>query len=294
MTYMLVVILHDLSRLPALLAAWKRIGVPGITLMHSIGGSQAETWLSKLGLGGLSRLFEHNEELHQRMLISVISDEQLLELAISEADQVIGGFDRPHSGILFAVPISRALGIRKRSSAAQVDEVTKADEEKLLTIDCGTPVADIVHVMDLQAVTVQADVPLQSVVEQMLARPRVHLACVINREQRLIGLIDVASLADALFFTILPEEFLSEITDLDQVMDYAERTHVRLAEDLMRMPVWVKMDDSMEKAFHLMHEHRLTGLPVIDDHYHVIGYINLLELMAVCLRDQARSDNKEA
>ena len=47
MTYMLVVILHDLTRLPALLAAWKRVGVPGVTIMDSLGGYQAENWLNK-------------------------------------------------------------------------------------------------------------------------------------------------------------------------------------------------------------------------------------------------------
>ena len=281
MTYMLVVILHDLSRLPDILAAWRRIGVPGATLIHSIGGLQAETWLGKIGLGGLSRLFEHDEDIHQRMIISVINDEQLLERAISEADEIVGGFDRPHSGILFAVPVSHTLGVNKRR---RPDAPTARSEEKLRALDRSTPVEKIVKILELPAITVQADAQLIEIVEQMLAYPRVHLVCVVNREQRLMGLIDAAALADALFFSVFPEEFLGEIKDIEQVMAYAQRTQTRLAEDLMRQPIWVKMDDNLEKAFHLMHEHKLPGLPVIDDHYHIVGYINLLELMSVCLR----------
>ncbi len=47
--YMLVVISLDLKRLPALLAAWKRIGVPGVTLTNSVGGYQAVNWLERSG-----------------------------------------------------------------------------------------------------------------------------------------------------------------------------------------------------------------------------------------------------
>jgi CBS-domain-containing membrane protein len=44
-----------------------------------------------------------------------------------------------------------------------------------------------------------------------------------------------------------------------------------------------------------MHDHHLPGLPVVDDEYHVVGYINLLELMAVCIgRDQAPATDTEA
>lgn len=213
MTYMLVVILHDLSRLPALLAAWKRVGVPGVTILHSVGGDQAENWLNKIGLGGIGRLFDH-ENIHQRTLMSVISDEALLEKAIAEADQVVDGFDRPHSGILFALPVSHALGIRKRGYTLPTANTPDQREDKFLVLNQKILVSQIVEMMDLVAVQVQADEPLHRVVEAILTRPRVQVACVVNRENRLIGLIDIASLADAIFFEMFPEEFISEATDV--------------------------------------------------------------------------------
>ena len=74
-----------------------------------------------------------------------------------------------------------------------------------------------------------------------------------------------------------------EIKEIKNVMDFARQLQCNTAEDLMREPVWVKMDDTLEQAFWLMHENKLPGLPVIDDHYHLVGYINLLEIMAVCM-----------
>ncbi|MBN1146431.1 MAG: CBS domain-containing protein [Anaerolineales bacterium] len=279
MTYMLVVILHDLSRLAALLEAWKHVGVPGVTLMRSAGGYQVENWLDRIGLG---RLFEH-EEVQQRMLISVIKDTELLERAISEADRVVGGFDRPHSGILFTLPVGHALGIRKRGQPADMERQPQAWEVDLLKLDRKTPVAQIINAIDLDPVKVQADASLHAIVSETLKRPRVHVVCVVNREERLIGLIDISRLADALFFSVFPEELLSGIKDLEQVLDYAQQAKTNCAEDLMREPVWVKMSDNLEKAFRLMHANKLSGLPIVDDHYHIVGYVNLLELMALCL-----------
>ena len=166
MTYMLIVILHDLSRLPTLLDAWKRVGVPGATILHSVGGDQAENWLNKIGLGGIGRFFEH-EDTHQRTIISVISDEILLEKAISEADQVVEGFDRPHSGILFALPVSHALGIRKRGYSLPIPSAVNDAQVDSQQIDQKITVAEIVKMMDLLPVKVQADAPLRQVVEEI-------------------------------------------------------------------------------------------------------------------------------
>jgi CBS domain-containing protein len=288
MTYMLVVILHDLSRLPALLEAWRQIGVPGVTLTNTVGGIQAESFLDRIGLG---KLFDH-EDSQQRMLISIINDPELLERAISEADRIVDGFDRPHSGILFSIPVSHALGIRKRG-AEEKDLEPDVWAEEVYKLERKTSVAQLVNIMDLNPVRVQADASLQEIAEEAIARPRVHVVCVVNREDRLIGVIDLSKLSDALFFSIFPEEFLGELKDIDQVMDYAGRTYIRQAEDLMREPVSVRMDDNLEKAFHLMHEKKLQGLPVIDDHYHIIGYINMLELMSLCLTQAGNREGKE-
>jgi CBS domain-containing protein len=127
----------------------------------------------------------------------------------------------------------------------------------------------------------------------MLAHPRVHVACVVNNEGRLLGILDLRTLADDLFFHIMPEEFLSEVTDLDDALRFAEQSGMRTVADAMKEPVWVKRGETVQTAFKRMHEHGLPGLPVVDDRYHVVGYINLLELMAVCLGFEDLMDRAE-
>ena len=126
------------------------------------------------------------------------------------------------------------------------------------------------------------DMPLDAVARSMVANPSVNVACVVGEERQLLGLIDIMSLADDLFVHIVPEEFLSEVTDLEEALRYADMSRMRTASDAMKTAIWVKSDETCREAFRRMHDHRLPGLPVVDDNYHVVGYVNLLELLALC------------
>ena len=117
----------------------------------------------------------------------------------------------------------------------------------------------------------------------MLTHPNVHVASVVAEDGRLVGLLSLKTLADDLFFHILPEEFIAESTDIEKMMDFADKTRILTAGDAMIPPVWVKHGETVKNAFKRMHDNELPGLPVVDDRYHVIGYINLLELLALCL-----------
>ncbi|HZD58553.1 MAG TPA: CBS domain-containing protein [Anaerolineales bacterium] len=284
MAHLLVVILEDLTRLPDLMASWKRIGVPGVTLLQSLGGFHAESWLHRMGLGGISRIFEQ-VELRQRMLLSLIEGDDLLEQAIAEADEVVGGFDRPHSGILFSIPVGQALGLRKWTQ----DEILRSKRMEGKGLESAglrltTPVSEIINVLSLDPAIVSPEASLQEVVAELLAHPNVQVVCVQNEEKHLVGLIDMINLSNALFQEIFPEEYLGELTDLEEVLRYADRTRIRTAADIMQEPASVRMQGNLQAAFHIVHQRGLPGIPVVDDQYHIIGYINLLELMVGCLR----------
>ena len=91
---LLLIILNDIGKLPEILEIWREIGVPGTTILESVGGHATRNWLSRVGLGAISNLFE-TKEVQTRTLIAVFEDEGLLEQAIAEAERVVGGFDRP-------------------------------------------------------------------------------------------------------------------------------------------------------------------------------------------------------
>jgi len=287
MIYLLIVILDDLRLMPELLRTWKEIGVPGATILESAGAYRTSTWLSRVGLGALDRLFEA-EEVRRRTLLVAIEGDELLAQAIAEAERVVGGFDRPDSGLLLVLPVAQVRGLHKVQPKPRQEKLPPAVRPDWV-VQRDTPVGVVVETLNLEPTIVRFDSPLDEVAQAMLAHPRVHLVCVINDDGRLVGVLDMRTLADDLFFHIMPEEFLSEVTDLEHAMQFAQMSGMRTAADAMHESVWVKRGETVKDAFKRMHEHHLPGLPVVDDRYHVVGYINLLELMAVCLEPAANN-----
>ncbi len=282
MTDLLIVILNDTQVLPDLLEVWREIGVPGTTILKSAGGHASRTWLSQVGLGAIHNLFE-TKEVQTRTVIAVFDDEDLLAQAIAEAERIVGGFDRPNSGVALVLPVSRALGLYKASPALP-QNVSPLPLRSDWAVLRDTPVDAVDSLLNLEPTIVSGETPLDNVARAMLAHPSVHVASVVAEDGRLIGLLELSALADDLFFHILPEEFLKEITDLEKSMAYADRTRILTARDAMAPPVWVKRGETVKEAFQRMHENKLPGLPLVDELYHVIGYINLLELLSLCIR----------
>jgi len=280
MYHLVMVILDDLHVLPGLLQAWREAGVPGVTILQSAGGYRTETWLARVGLGAVGRLFEA-EEVRRRTVLTLIEGEDVLARAIAEAERVVGGFDRPHSGLLMVLPVTQALGLKKKPREAR--PLLEPALRPEWAVHRNTPVEEVAAILNLEPTVVPADLPLDQVALAMLKQPHVGVACVVSEDGRLVGLLSLQDLADDLFFRILPEEFLSEVRDLEQVMAFADRSRVRTASDAMKEPVWVRRGETVKEAFKRMHEHNLTGLPIVDDQYHVVGYINLLELLVSCL-----------
>ena len=293
MAHLLVVILHKASQLPKLLEAWHTIDVPGVTVLESAGGYRARNWLQQVGLGAIGELFS-SDDVRSKTVLSVIEDEALLEQAIVESERVIGDFYEPGSGLLFVLPVSRVIGIYRPKAKDEEALISLPQHRVSLTkaelIARETSIAVVDKILNLEPVIIQKDLPLIEAAEIMIKHPSVHVACVVDNQQRLIGLLSLRSLADDLFMTVFPEGFLSETHDLENALHFAKLSSTDTAGDAMIPAVWIKEDDTLKEAFYKMHENQLSGIPIINDRYEVTGYINLLELLAAYARSQKQQN----
>ncbi|MBN2500578.1 MAG: CBS domain-containing protein [Anaerolineales bacterium] len=315
MLTMLVVILHELDYLPELLDAWRSINVPGVTILQTMGGFQAEAFVNRGGLGSLLGVFENNKS-QQRTLFSLIDDPELLEQAIAEADRVVKGFDRPHSGILFTIPLGQALGLQKwgkpdeKKAQELLEEQTtnndKGNENLVKWLEEGikekkgkqalsegnamrkTPVSEIIKILDQDAVIVPADAPLNAVVRALVARPDLPFACVVNNEKRLVGLVNPAAVAEQMMVNVMPDEYVDDPLEYEKARKLIDAGEDRMVSDVMGEPVFVHMEDKLDKAYHEMRTHGLSGVPVVDKHYHVQGFVSLVAVMAVCTAEEEK------
>ena len=136
--------------------------------------------------------------------------------------------------------------------------------------------------------------PIEKVVQVMLEHPSIKVVAVVSNEEHLVGIIDTAALSEALFFEVFPEAFLTELHDVDQVMDFFKKPHdVRTAADIMEEPAYVHADDSLTTAFRTLRKRKLLCIPVVDKKNHVISYINMLEIMAISVLERGISVGRD-
>lgn len=115
MANLLVLVLDEPDKFPAIIQAWERIGVPGVTMLDSVGSRQLRTEARRddLPLMPSMRAVLASMEEHNRTIFTVIEDDTVLERAVEEARSIVGDFMNPHTGILFVVPVSKAWGVPK-------------------------------------------------------------------------------------------------------------------------------------------------------------------------------------
>jgi nitrogen regulatory protein P-II 1 len=116
MLHLVVVVLNDVTQLEPLMEAWTREGAQGITVLHSTGVGRLKDALRRDDVPlfpSLSDLLEH-DDLHHRTLFTVVEGDALVEQLIAAAQAIVGDFDAADTGILFTVPVGRALGLGRR------------------------------------------------------------------------------------------------------------------------------------------------------------------------------------
>lgn len=117
MAHLLVFVLDNPQQCPDVLDAWEKAGATGVTILESTGlGRVRGVVRDDLPLlPSLTDLLS-SRELHHRTLFTVIEDEATLERVIAATEEVIGDFTRHRTGLLFVVPVSRVLGLRKQDA----------------------------------------------------------------------------------------------------------------------------------------------------------------------------------
>jgi CBS domain-containing protein len=307
MLTLVIVILHNLDYLPELLDAWKKAKVPGVTILQSAGGFQAEELAQRSGLAGLLKLFEANTA-SQRLIFSLIDDPEILEVAISEADRVVRGFDRPHSGILFTLEVGQALGMKKWAPTPQEElpmrtplkengdkgaanlvgwydeDIKKLYGESVLKewkTKKKSSVSKVMQSSKLKAPIVHLDTPIREVLASTMDAPLSDLVCVINSEDRLVGVIRDDLLSEVMLVPTMPDSFIQDAEKYEQVLKFAQINSDRPAVEIMSDPVFVNSNSSVEEAFIKMKQLKLPGLPVVNKHYRVIGYITMLQILSL-------------
>jgi CBS domain-containing protein len=165
--------------------------------------------------------------------------------------------------------VNRPKRIAKRTPIAEVD----------LKLDIGP---NIVHVGD----------DLLEVARRAIGQPQTRLLAVVDDDERLVGVLPVLRVVEEVVARVAPEELMAEISDFESAARFGREISARVCGDLMSPPVYLTADSAVRDAFRAMHDHRYSGLPVVDETMHVTGYIDLLELALRYLAELPQAGEK--
>lgn len=122
MYYMVLLIVDDLNNCPDILEAWNNAEAPGITVLESTGMGRLRQGKNIRDdvpmMPSLSEIFRPREN-HHRTIFSVVEGEEKVDQLISLAEGVLGDLNRPDTGVLFVLPVSRVVGYHGASKRAK-------------------------------------------------------------------------------------------------------------------------------------------------------------------------------
>jgi hypothetical protein len=107
--HLLVFVLNREEDLEELLLGFVEIGVPGATVIDSVGMGRILTHEIPL-FAGLRSLIVGTRPSN-RTIFSVIQGKEKLNRAIDLIQDICGDLDEPGSGILFTIPLSEVRGV---------------------------------------------------------------------------------------------------------------------------------------------------------------------------------------
>ena len=112
-----VAVIPNLEKVHEVLQVWSSLGVPGVTMIDTIGMASLRQWVGRDDVPlvpSLRSLIESAEAaFHHRTLFSVVPDDFDLEQLIRETERVIGRFEDPETGFLFVLPVLEVRGMRR-------------------------------------------------------------------------------------------------------------------------------------------------------------------------------------
>lgn len=132
---------------------------------------------------------------------------------------------------------------------------------------------------------VEKNASSDDIAKMLIANPNLKSVYVVDDNMRLVGRVTLKKLIKHEFMDLLPNSF--------EYFDALEFIGDKTAEDLMVPPDYIHDNDTLKTAFVKMYENEYDDLPVVDKNLHLIGNIDLLELLTILIEKKEKKANKK-
>ncbi len=109
----LFLILNKTEKLNDVLEAYVKVGIKGATVVDSQGMGSALSESNLPMFGGFLRTVLDNNRPFNKVIFSVVKDEEVLNDAIAAVEGILGDMSKPGVGLMFVMPVDRVVGWTK-------------------------------------------------------------------------------------------------------------------------------------------------------------------------------------
>jgi CBS domain-containing protein len=144
-----------------------------------------------------------------------------------------------------------------------------------------TPVAATEGLLHIEPLLLDKETEVTSALRQVAAHPETRIIGVIDDDGRLIGILPILRLAEAVVSRLAPEALLSGLSGIADIASFTHAVEARTVGEAMLAPVSVPPSATIDDAFRRMHARHHSGIHVVDEAGRPIGYLDLLEVALV-------------
>ncbi|MCD5397947.1 hypothetical protein LR003_03340 [candidate division NPL-UPA2 bacterium] len=108
---LLVLVINQEEYLDEILSAFVEVGISGATIVDSVGMGRILAHDIPI-FAGLRHLLEGNRP-YNKTIFAVVNDDKKVEEAITVFEEICGSLDKPGTGFLFTLPVTRAKGLAR-------------------------------------------------------------------------------------------------------------------------------------------------------------------------------------
>ncbi len=146
------------------------------------------------------------------------------------------------------------------------------------------------YVKDLRpyntAAIVSKEMPLRSMVENVVEHPEVRYLCVVDESNKLLGLISRKRLFQAIFLHHVPAS--SMVSKL-----YTLLTSEQASDLLVTHVITCRETDSMNDLINIMIKRRLDAIPVLDKNGRLEGIVSIEHIFLKWLQEEETAQGRD-
>lgn len=119
--YLVLFVIHDISKLKELLHAWEDAGVTGATVLFSTGLGRIRQSLGLMEdfpiFPSISEIMDQLEDMDfNRTIFSVVDSDETVKKILENTQKIVGELSQPNTGIFIVLPVVQVYGLRRDNS----------------------------------------------------------------------------------------------------------------------------------------------------------------------------------